>query len=130
MLPCRSVASNTVLTSLSPNVRVGAELEDQSGRKQGQIIIAGYGLVSIQGFLVSQKIGDRVRYLVQVALVHPLDERIDIALARDHIISSLDMFDHGVEHAANRGDEITNVIGEIAVIDGKHANIVVDDNEA
>ena len=37
---------------------------------------------------------------------------------------------HGVEHAADGGDEITNVVGEIPVIDGEHANIVVDDDEA
>jgi hypothetical protein len=32
--------------------------------------------------------------------------------------------------AADRGDEITNVVGEIPVIDGKHANIVADNDEA
>ena len=47
-----------------------------------------------------------------------------------HFFSAFDELDHGVEHAADRGDEITNVIGEVPVIDGEHADIVADDDEA
>ena len=43
---------------------------------------------------------------------------------------SFDELDHGVEHAADRGDEIANVVGEIPVIDREHADIVADDDEA
>ena len=62
--------------------------------------------------------------------MHPLDKRLDILLAREHVISPFDKLDHGVEHAADRGDKVTNVIGEIPVIDGEHANIVTDDDKA
>ena len=62
--------------------------------------------------------------------MHPIDERVDVFLRGGNRFAALHQLHDLVEDAADRSDEIPDVVGEVAVVDRDHADIVADQQEA